>query len=281
MSGRPNKVETAVLDYLQSKNPPVLDLKLDARPLTEWARTTGVEAFSLRGAVDRLKEKGYLHLLQSGRYLIREEPAPTPRLWSLDPVADAVLRQLEIDYYISWHAALWHYNLIDQQSRTVAVAVQRRKRDVVIGASRVRFIHVGGNDGKRFFGGRLLDEFEWPVKMATMSRALIDAFDRPDLVGPPAVVVEALRRAWQSEGFDPTELVADARRFERVTLNRRLGFFMDLLEVPGSEALLPYTGRSPVEPLFRGYEPRQKLDVDRKWRVFRDPGIIGTVLELK
>ena len=281
MRGRPNRLESLVLDYAKSKETPVLDLRLDALPLEQRAASAGLMPFSLRGAVDRLKDKGYLHLLQRGRYLVREQPASSPRLWSLDPVAGAVLRRLEIDYYVSWHAALWHYGLIDQQSRTVSVAVQKQKRDVVIGASRIRFVRVHGKDGKRFFGGETLDDFEWPVKMATISRALIDSFDRPDLVGPPALVVEGLRRAYRDENLDPTRLVADALRFNSVTLNRRLGFFMDLLGVPGADELLLHTGRRSAEPLFPGPDPDSKLDVDPKWRVYLDPAIIGTALELK
>jgi predicted transcriptional regulator of viral defense system len=246
--------------------------------LLERAAGAGLPAFSLRGTVDRLKAKGYLHLLQRGRYIAREHPTPTARLWSLDPVAEAALRRLEIDYYVSWHAALWHYNLIDQQSRTVSVAVTQRKRPVQIGAQRVRFVLVSE---RKFFGYEVVDDFEWPVKMATLSRALIDAFDRPDLVGPPAIVVEALRRAWRDEELDPSQLVADAVRLGSPTLNRRLGFFMDLLEIPGADELELRLGRGYAEPLFPGYEPEGKTDVDPRWRVYLDPAIIGTALELK
>jgi predicted transcriptional regulator of viral defense system len=196
----------------------------------------------------------------------------------LDPVAEAVLRRLNIDYYVSWHAALWHYNLIDQQSRTVSVAVRQRKRPVAIGAQRVRFVLVSE---RKFFGHQLAEDFEWPVQMATVSRALIDAFDRPELVGPPPVVVEALRRAVGREALSPDELIADALRIDSPTLNRRLGFFMDLLDIPGTDELALRVGRGYAEPLFPGKEPRGKLEVDPRWRVYRDPAIITTALELK
>jgi predicted transcriptional regulator of viral defense system len=278
MTGRPNQAETLVLDYLKTKDDPVLDLELDGPVLTETAAAAGLATFSLRGTVDRLKTKGHLHLLQRGRYLARERASESPRLWSLDPVAEAVLRRLKIDYYVSWHAALWHYNLIDQQSRTVSVAVRQRKRPVAIGAQRVRFVLVSE---RKFFSHELVEDFEWPVQMATMSRAILDGFDRPDLVGPPAVVVDALRRAVTDEQLAPEQLIADAKRLNSPTLNRRLGFFMDLLGIPGTDELALRVGRGYAEALFPGYEPSSKLDVDPRWRVYLDPAIIGTALELK
>ena len=278
MAGRPNKAESLVVDYVAAKNDPVLDLTLERDELTERAKSVGLADFSLDETLRRLTRKHQAHRLQHGRYVIRPIAARSPRLWSLDPVAEAVLRRLDVGYFVSWHAALWHYGLIDQQSRTVTVAVDRRKRDVQLGASRIHFAHLSP---RKFFGYTTIDELEWPVQMATVSRAIIDSFDHPEHVGPHALVVEALRRAWASQQLDREELIDDALRFGSPTLNRRLGFFMELLEIPGFERLEPHLGRGYAEPLFPGKEPRNKVEVDRRWRVYRDPAIIATALELK
>jgi predicted transcriptional regulator of viral defense system len=278
MAGRPNKAESFVIDYVASKDDPVLDLALERAELTTRAESAGLADFSLDETLRRLTRKHQAHRLQHGRYVIRPTAARSPRLWSLDPVADAVLRRLAVDYFVSWHAALWHYGLIDQQSRTVTVAVVRRKRDVQLGASRIHFVRLSP---RKFFGYKTIDDLEWPVQMATVSRAIIDSFDHPEYVGPNALVVEALRRAWVGNHLDPEELVDDALRFGSPTLNRRLGFFMELLEIPGFERLEAHLGRGYAEPLFPGKEPRSKVEVDRRWRVYRDPAIITTALELK
>jgi predicted transcriptional regulator of viral defense system len=278
MAGRPNKAETLVVDYARAKPDPVIDYELDLPALTERALAAGLETFSLEATVRRLAGKNRAHRLQRGRYVIRPTASKSARLWSLDPVAEAVLRRLKTDYFISWHGALWHYGLIDQQSRTLAVAVNRRKRPVEIGASKIHFVLL---DEKKFFGYELVDDLEWPAQMATVSRAIIDSFDHPEHVGPNALVVEALRRAWVGKQLDPAALVADALRFDSPTLNRRLGFFMELLGIPGAEPLALHLGRGYAEPLFPGREPRRKLEVDRRWRVYRDPAIITTALELK
>jgi predicted transcriptional regulator of viral defense system len=286
MAGRPNIVEELVLRYVEEKPDPVLDLELDRPALERLSREVRGSEFDLDSAVKRLTAKRYLHRLQNGRYVVRSEPARSPRLWSLDPVAEAVLRRLDRDYYVSWHAALWHYGLIDQQSRRISVAIEKEhdgkewsKRAVHLGRSRIEFVRL--SERKFFRRAVEVQELEWPVKFSTMSRALIDAFDRPDLVGPPPVVVEALRRAWLDKGLDPVEFVQDALELNSPTLNRRLGFFMELLEIPGAEPLALRTGRRYAEPLFPGRQPKGELEVDPRWRVYLDRGLISTALELK
>jgi predicted transcriptional regulator of viral defense system len=270
-----------VLDYMNAKSDPVLDLKVDGAALGRLARERHLAGFDMYDAVKRLKAKQLLHPLQSGRYVARQTPARSPRLWSLDPVAEAVLRRLDYDYYVSWHAALWHYGLIDQQSRRISVAIpkEHKKVPVRIGSSRIEFIRL--SERKFFRDAVEVNDLEWAVKFATMSRALIDSFDRPDLVGPPPVIVDALRRAWTEKGLDADQFVEDVRSLESPTLNRRIGFFMDLLGIPGSDPLALRTGRGYAEPLFPGRAQREKLDVDPKWRVYVDHALIATALELK
>jgi predicted transcriptional regulator of viral defense system len=276
--GRPNIAERLVLDYAAAKSDPVIDVTVDRPALERLGIEAGLSKMSVPDALKRLKQKNYAHRLQNGRYLIRSEPTRSARLWSLDPVAEAIFKRLKHDYYVSWHAALWHYGLIDQQSRLVSVAVRRRPRPVQFGAGTVRFVLVSE---RKFFGYHEVTDLEWPVQMATVSKALLDSFDRPDLVGPAPVVVEALRRACREDASLPEQIVKDALRVGSPTLNRRLGFFLDLLEIPGGDALLPYAGKSSAEPLFPGREPRRKTEIDPKWRVYLDPGLIGTALELK
>jgi len=229
-----------------------------------------------------MRKRGTLRTLQRGRYLVatdRDAGLSRPRLDDLDPVADAVLRRLELDYYVSWHSALWHYGLIDQQSRRIYVAVTKRKRPVTLGLASVRFVTVAE---RKFFGRTRAEEFEWPVWMATVEKALIDSFDQPRLAAPVPVIANALRSAYREGILDPQRLVADAIRFSSPNLNRRLGFFMDLYEIPGIDPLALRVGRAYAVPLTPGGKPvGERPPVNRRWRVYEDPAIIGTALELK
>lgn len=276
--GRPNISEQLVLDYVECKPDRILDLQLDAGPLAEYARRQGQRPPRLPSVIQRMREKGRLHTLQRGRYLVCEEPSPQLRLDALDPLADAILRRLNVDYYISWHSALWHHGLIDQQSRSILVAVTRRKRPARIRMWKVRFVTVAE---RKFFGRERIEDFDWPIWMATVEKALIDSFDRHVLAGAMPVVANALRRAWQDNLLDPDRLVADSIRFGGPTLNRRLGFFMELFGIPGWEPLALRVGRKYAVPLAPGFEPTEPQPVNSRWRVYEDPTIIGAAEELK
>jgi predicted transcriptional regulator of viral defense system len=277
--GRPpgSAFELAVQQRLRDEGRRVLDLQLDGPWLAELAR-------NVPDALHQMRKRGTLRTLQRGRYLVAtDEPAPgrrsRARLDELDPVADVVLRRLGIAYYISWHSALWHHGLIDQQSRRIYVATTQRKRPVRLGMAEVRFVAV---TERKFFGGELADDFEWPVWMATVEKALIDCFDQPRLAAPVPVIADALRRAYREELLDPERLVADALRFGSPTLNRRLGFFMDLYGIPDSEPLTAHLGRKYAVALTPGREPHEDPPpVNRRWRVYEDPTIVGTAMELK
>jgi predicted transcriptional regulator of viral defense system len=280
-SGRPNLAEQVVLDYVNGKPDRTLDRQLDEPAIRGLAQQRGLPRFNLPSVMKRMRAKHLLHPLQSGRWVLSAGalPARTARLDHLDPVADAVLRRLDMDYYVSWHSALWHYGLIDQQSRRIYVAITQRKRPVNLGLASIRFVSVAE---RKFFGRTRVEDFEWPVWMATPEKALIDSFDQPSLAAPLPVVADALRSAYRDGVLDPELLVTDAIRFNSPSLNRRLGFFMDLYGIPGAEPLALRVGRGYAVPLAPGSKPEgERPAVNRRWRVYEDPAIIGAALELK
>lgn len=266
---------------METKSDRILDLKIDGPKVQDVARDRLGAEINLRKAVERLTESGRLHPLQAGRFAFTKEPARSARLMDLDPVVEAVLRRLEIPYYLSWHSALWHHGLIDQQSRRVFAAVTRRKREAEVGHGVIQFVFV--SDVDKFFGGELITDFEWPVRVARAEKAIIDSFDRPRYAASVPVIADALRRGYLDGVIDPQRLVADALRFRSPRLNRRLGFFMDLFGIPGSDELALRIGRGYAIPLDpkRHYEKRPKPPVNRRWLVYEDPGIVGTAEELK
>ena len=269
------------MDYVESKPDRVLDLQLDAEPLRRFALARGIRPINLRKAVERLEDKRLLHRLQHGRYVASRGrvPAHSARLDDLDPAAAAVLRRLDVDYYLSWHSALWQHGLLDQQSRRLYVAVGREKRPVRMGLAEIRFVQV---TERKFFGGQLVEDFEWPVKIAAVEKALIDSFDRPPLAAPVPVIANALRTAWREQRLDTERLVADTIRFGSHAVARRLGFFMDLYEIPGSDPLTLHLGRRYAVPLSPGDEPPAgTVPVNPRWRVYEQPDVIAAALELK
>jgi hypothetical protein len=60
-------------------------------------------------------------------------------------------------------------------------------------------------------------------------------------------------------------------------LNRRLGFFLDLYEMPGSAPLRDHLGDEHGTPLSPS-APTEGLSINKTWRVFEDPRIISTAI---
>ena len=261
------KRERQVISHLKDESRSWLDLQRDAG----WLESI---TDSPKDLVYRLRRKGVLHTVQRGRYVLNLDSSASrgPRLRALEPLAEAVLGRLDVPYYISWHSALWHHGLVDQQSRQLYVAVTVRKRSAAFGPWRIRFVTVRP---RKFFGGERVVVAGTPVWIASVEKALIDSFDQPQLAAHPAIVANALRRAWEVGKLDADALVAEALRFGSPTLNRRLGFFMERFEIPGAEQLRLHIGRGYSVPLARGW--KHDVDeghVDPRWGVVIDDELV-------
>lgn len=260
------RAQNAILE-VADRHRGVIDVRKQALELEQAA--PGADFIS---AARRLRESSVLHTLQNGRWLVNTDGKPTrfPRVESLSELAGAALGRLEIDYYVSWHSALWHHGLVDQQSSRLYVAVLKRKRNARLKRFELRFVTV---DPRKFFGFEEDESFDAPVPVATVEKALLDCFDQPRYTLGIPVLANALRTAWVVERLDVERLVAWAIRLNQPTLNRRLGFFLEFYEIPGAEPLLNHLGRGWAVPLAPGAAAANKPRVNHRWLVFEDPEI--------
>ena len=106
-------------------------------------------------------------------------------------------------YYLSWHTALFHYGLLEQQSSTIFCAVTRRKRSAEFHGFQVRFVTLRHD---RFFGIEPASGYGGRVRIATVERALLDALERPELSAPFPVVIGAFADAAASGMLDAERL---------------------------------------------------------------------------
>jgi predicted transcriptional regulator of viral defense system len=275
MVGRPPVQQHAVLDHLREEGRSFLDLHQD-RP---WLVEITSEPESL---IRNMRKRGVLHTLQRGRYLVNldEVATPSPRVVSMEQVAALVLFRLpHLEHYVSWHGALWHHGLIDQQSPVIRVALrEHRKRNVDLGGYEVRFVSVAGG---HFFGAEKVKTPAGPLNVATVERAIIDGFARPQYTAPLPVIVDAMRDAWSRGMLDPDRLIDTALRFGSISLNRRLGFFMDLHDMP-YDRLLGHLGNKSAVPMVPGRKrTAAERNVNPRWRVFEEPRIISAARNLK
>lgn len=238
-----------------------------------------------RWLLGEMHRRGLAHPVQRGRYLVNlnGEATEQPTFYALDPLPELVLRRLGEPYYLSWHSALWHHGLLDQQSNRLRVAVTFRKRAAHFGTFDIQFVTVRP---RKFFGFTEVRAERPPpflkqmgvgntrYAVATVEKAFIDAFDRPDLTAPMAIIAESLRHAWRSKKLDADLLVKNAIQFNSPYVNRRLGFFMEEWDIPGSEELRLRIGRTSAISLEPGGTTNGP--VDQRWQVYRDPMIVET-----
>jgi predicted transcriptional regulator of viral defense system len=261
------KRELQVISHLKGEGRWWLDLQRDATWLD-------LITDSPKDLVYRLRQKGVLHTVQRGRYVVNLDQSASrdPRLRALEPLAEAVLGRLDVPYYLSWHSALWHHGLVDQQSRQLYVAVTVRKRSATFNPWRIRFVTVRQ---RKFFGAEKVVVAGMPVWIASVEKAIIDSFDQPQLAAHPAIVANALHRAWTVGKLDADALVAEALRFGSPTLNRRLGFFMERFGIPDAEQLRLHIGKGYSVPLAPGWkEEVEDGYVDTRWGVVVDDELV-------
>lgn len=222
-----------------------------------------------------MRKKGLLHDLQRGRYTVNRRGQPTKRavLDSLSDLAPAVLDRLGHEYFLSWNSALWHHGLIDQQAQVLFVADTTHKRPVSVGRLRMKFVRIAPH--KAFGWETYSTSSGLEIHVASPEKALVDSFDLPQYAGSVPIIAEALRTAYREERLDIARLVDFALRMKSSALNRRLGFFMELFGIAGTEPLLAHLGRAWAVPLSPGgpVDP-EETPVDRRWRVAQDPSVI-------
>jgi predicted transcriptional regulator of viral defense system len=266
--------ETRLITWLASEGRSSVDLIADADVL---ARLSAKPRDVLYG----LRRKGLAHPIQAGRFLVNvdERPSRNARVDALDPLAAIILRRLPHAWYLSWHSALWHHGLIDQQSSRLYVAITVRKRPARVGRSDIRFVTV---QPRKFFGFETIDDFEQPVNIATIEKTLVDSFDQPRYAAPLPVIANAMNDAWRTDRLNSDALVDAALRFESPVLNRRIGYFMDLYGIKGADPLSLRIGRKSAVPLTPGRQPGPgHPPVNPRWLVYEEPDVIGAALELK
>ncbi len=223
-----------------------------------------------------IAQKGYAHRLQAGRYLVELEgagPQEMPLVEALEPLAATLLDKMRVPYYLSWHTALYHYGLLEQQATRIFCGIPRQKKSVRFGNFEVRFIKVSRDS---FFGIEPAIGFEQPVVMANVEKALLDSLSRPDLTGTFPTVIGAFESAVNRGLVDGEKLAAYTTQLGSQALTRRVGFLMDRYELDGSAPLLGQIGPRRRLEAFRPGDDRDHGVVDEKWRLRVPPRILAT-----
>jgi predicted transcriptional regulator of viral defense system len=246
--------------------------------LTEWelegvdrvepadvAERVGADA--ARKVLARMARKGALQRVGRGVYAVKPLRS-FGRPWG-SPAAAAVARTLEgRRYYVGGPVALTLRRLTTQVNYAVVdVFVEEQWRPREIGNARVVF-HSLRWRGAFDFGVAPVELDGRSVDVSDAERSLLDALDRPELVGGPGEAMELFRG--NMNRVDVDRLIGYALRWGRESLRQRAGFLLEAGGAPTAQLNRLAAGTRPTNPvaLRKGGSPRGRAHP--VWRVIAD-----------
>ena len=178
----------------------------------------------------RLHRKRWLKRLERGTYLIVPLEAGPEAQWAEHEYLIAA--SLVKPYYLAYATALHYYGYTERAPDPIIVATTRQKQPVTIDGLTYRFVTLVSH---KFFGYEAISLLGSEVQMAEREKAIADGFDHPELAGG---VLEPAKGLWfGSDELDWEKLVRTTLRLQNRVAARRLGFWLELLDL-GNEAVL-------------------------------------------
>jgi len=198
--------------------------------IEEARQTSGADGAEVARLLYRLAAKRWVQRLERGKYrLIPLEAGPEAHWAEHEYLVAAALVQ---PYYVGYATALNYYGYSERQPRPVWIVTTRRKRPVTIEGITYRFVTLSEH---KFFGYTTIQLLDSPVQIAEREKAIVDGFDHPEYCGG---VTEPAKGLWfGSDELDLDRLVEYSQRLGNRTAMRRLGFWLERLEM-GHERLL-------------------------------------------
>jgi predicted transcriptional regulator of viral defense system len=246
----------------------ILRLEWEKRPMVTIEDTMAI----LDCSYDHARQ--ILHRLAHDRWLARI----TPGTYELIPAergehafADTspffIGSTLVEPYAFSFATAAFFHGLSTQASATVYIAtpVRMGRRLIRVRGRDYRFVY---QPPLKFFGAVDVDAYGHRVRMAEPEKTAVDSLDRPEYAGGLPEIASMLLRG---EGrLDWGKVTNYALRFESQTLVQRLGYLIDLLQLPVTAAtrdqLLASVGKSTP---YLGRRGKWGIggDYDSTWRI--------------
>jgi predicted transcriptional regulator of viral defense system len=180
-----------------------------------------------------------LHRLARSRWVVRLTPGkyeliPAERGEQAFPDTNPLFigSALVEPYYFAFATAAFYHGLSTQASATVylATSVRTSRRLYQVRGKAYRLVY---QPPVKFFGAVEVDAYGSSVNMAEPEKTVVDALDRPEYAGDIPEIAGMLRRG-QSR-LDWNRLAKYGLRFESQSLVQRLGYLIDVLDLPVSE----------------------------------------------
>ncbi len=198
--------------------------------IAEARHVSTVEEGDMARLLHRLTAKRWLQRLERGKYrLIPLESGPEARWAEHEYLIAATLVE---PYYLAYATALSYYGYSERQPHPVWIATPQRKRPTTIEGLTYRFVTLSEH---KFFGYTTVQLLNQPLHVAEREKAIADGFDHPEYCGG---VIEPAKGLWfGSDELDVARLVQYSQRLGNGVARRRLGFWLEQLEI-GEQRLL-------------------------------------------
>jgi len=226
--------------------------------------------FTVDDAVKILKEKKssvtkllhditinkWLFRLSKGKYLILPlEAGVKPEFTEHEFI---IVSNLISPSYISYWSALNYYGFTEQVSKTIFVAITKRKREMNLLGLKIKFVTIKKD---KFFGFKKILINNRLVNIAEKEKVIIDCLDLPRNCGGIVEVIKAIDSA--REDLDFRKLENYAKRMKNQAIINRLGYILELLNIETKFKV----GKHYVflDPLIKN-----KISYNAKWRIIEN-----------
>jgi len=206
----------------------------------ELAKILGISKARTNKICWQLQRKNRLIRIRKGEYLFAPMKAGGKGYWSEETLA--VVSQILRDkpYYVSFWAAMNHYGLTEQIPSVTQVVLPFRKRNFPAFGMKFEFVRL-----------KELGEFKevniagQKVNMATLEQLIIDCLAHPEYCGGMA---EACKALWYARDKLNWEKLKQLSFKSKDVVRRRLGYLLDLLELPNFLSKTTFSGWRYLDP---------------------------------
>jgi len=187
------------------------------------------KASAVRELLSDMTRRGLLMRLKEGVYCIIPYEANAETFmpdWHL--IAEHIVNDAQ--HYIGYYSALQIHNLITQPSLKEQIVVSKQIRPSEIRIKEVPFQFIYHNE-KHFFGAKKtwIDSFN-KVLCSDLEKTFIDCLFKPDYAGGIVEVARAIYVSKEKIKYDI--LLEYAKKFDSQAVIKRLGFLLEILEIP-------------------------------------------------
>ncbi len=215
-----------------------------------------------------LQMKGWLESVVPGTFLLigaDRGPKGVPDMNDL-----VIARVLPRPYFFAYRWACLHHGLTTQVPPVIPIALSRPKRPIEIKNTRFEFIELSP---KRMFGYEETEKSGEKINVSDLERTVLDAIDRPELVGGIEAAAQAVFHAGKKLDF--RKLLDYLRRFDDSALARRLGYLCEVLKVALPGYMRDYLAAQAKRlPAYLGTPRRwgKEGELNKRWRLVVNVG---------